>query len=62
MSLALIGLSLLALPSALAATYDVSVGNGTLRFDPEYINAVAGDIINFTFHPKKPHSDTKLVR
>jgi len=52
MSLALIGLSLLALPSALAATYDVSVGNGTLRFDPEYINAVEGDIINFTFHPK----------
>ena len=48
MSLVFIGLSLLALPSALAATFDVSVGNGTLRFDPEFITAAAGDVINFT--------------
>jgi plastocyanin len=48
-SLIFLGLSILALPSALAATYDVSVGaGGLLRFNPENVTAAAGDVITFT--------------
>lgn len=48
MSLNPVGLLLLVLPTALAATYDVSVGSGSLRFSPENITAAAGDVVNFT--------------
>lgn len=49
MSLIFVGLSLLALPSTLAATYDVSVGaEGLLRYNPEFVTAAAGDIVRFT--------------
>ncbi|KAF5378069.1 hypothetical protein D9615_007498 [Tricholomella constricta] len=41
------------LPATLAATHDVSVGaGGKLVFDPEFVTAHVGDIVNFVFHPK----------
>ncbi|KAF8644869.1 hypothetical protein AX16_008224 [Volvariella volvacea WC 439] len=41
------------IPSVLAVTHDVQVGpNGQLVYDPPYVNAAAGDIINFIFNPK----------
>ncbi|RDB18971.1 hypothetical protein Hypma_014380 [Hypsizygus marmoreus] len=47
------GLALAALPGVFAATLDVAVGaGGKLAFDPQYVNAAPGDIINFVFHPK----------
>lgn len=43
-----LGLAVTALPFAFAATYDVSVGaGGQLAFDPQFVTAVAGDVINF---------------
>lgn len=37
-----------ALPAALATTYDVSVGaGGKLVYDPQFVNAAPGDIVNF---------------
>ncbi|KAF4579497.1 hypothetical protein EYR40_000329 [Pleurotus pulmonarius] len=42
-----------ALPAVLAATFDVSVGaGGQLAYDPPFVNAVPGDVVNFVFHPK----------
>ncbi|KAK0199428.1 hypothetical protein DFS33DRAFT_1510061 [Desarmillaria ectypa] len=36
-----------------AATYNVTVGaNGALAYDPEYVTASAGDMVNFIFNPK----------
>ncbi|KAH6894877.1 hypothetical protein BKA70DRAFT_1439360 [Coprinopsis sp. MPI-PUGE-AT-0042] len=48
------------LPLALGATFEVAVGpGGELVFDPPTVEgAVAGDIINFAFHPKS-HSATQ---
>ncbi|KAF9003040.1 Cupredoxin [Cyathus striatus] len=42
------------LPVALSqVVYNVSVGaGGALRYDPQFVTANAGDIINFIFHPK----------
>ncbi|KAL0947356.1 hypothetical protein HGRIS_013473 [Hohenbuehelia grisea] len=46
-------LLLAGLPSALAVTYNVTVGaNGRNAFDPEYVAAEAGDVVNFIFNPK----------
>jgi len=43
-----LGLVLVYLPFAFAITHDVSVGaNGALRYDPQYVNAAVGDIVNF---------------
>jgi plastocyanin len=43
-----LGLSLLALPTAMALqVFDVSVGLKGLVFDPPYVNASVGDIVNF---------------
>jgi plastocyanin len=42
-----LGLALATLPGVLAATYDVSVGDGVLRYNPQTVHAVAGDIVNF---------------
>jgi hypothetical protein len=43
-----LGLALATLPSVLAATFDVSVGaDGLLRYNPQTVHAVAGDIVNF---------------
>jgi hypothetical protein len=39
-----------ALPTALAATFDVSVGDGALRFNPEFVTANPGDIVNFVLY------------
>jgi len=48
-----LGFALAALPVAFAATYDVSVGaGGKIAYDPEYVTAAVGDIVNFVFHPK----------
>jgi plastocyanin len=42
------------LPFARAATWEVSVGKGALVFDPPFVQDVqVGDVINFTFNPKK---------
>ncbi|KAF9466673.1 hypothetical protein BDZ94DRAFT_1157529 [Collybia nuda] len=42
-----------ALPVAFSATHDVSVGaGGKLAFDPQFVTATPGDVINFVFHPK----------
>lgn len=42
-----------ALPAALAASIDVSVGaGGKLAFDPQFVTAEADDVVNFVFHPK----------
>ncbi|KAF8059835.1 Cupredoxin [Lyophyllum atratum] len=47
------GFVLAALPAALAASIDVSVGaGGKLAFDPQFVTAEAGDMVNFVFHPK----------
>ncbi|KAJ8521926.1 hypothetical protein ONZ45_g1428 [Pleurotus djamor] len=47
------------LPAALAVTYDVSVGaGGELAYNPQYVNAVPGDVVNFVFHPKN-HTATQ---
>jgi plastocyanin len=44
-----LALALAALPVSLAATYNVQVGaGGNLVYDPEYVSAQPGDIINFT--------------
>jgi plastocyanin len=43
-----LGLALAALPAALAATYDVTVGaGGLLRYNPEFVTANPGDVVNF---------------
>lgn len=43
-----LGFALAALPVAFAATYDVSVGaGGKIAYDPEYVTAAVGDIVNF---------------
>ncbi|KDR70703.1 hypothetical protein GALMADRAFT_29503, partial [Galerina marginata CBS 339.88] len=48
-----IGFALAALPLVLGATLDVQVGaGGQLVFDPEFVTANPGDIVNFTFNPK----------
>ncbi|KAH6892834.1 Cupredoxin, partial [Coprinopsis sp. MPI-PUGE-AT-0042] len=48
------------IPLTLAATFDVQVGPGGQNvFDPKTIsNVVAGDIVNFIFHPKS-HTATQ---
>jgi len=49
----ILALGLAVLPAALAASYDVSVGaNGNLEYDPPYVTAQVGDIVNFVFHQK----------
>jgi plastocyanin len=55
--LAMFGLSSLVLaisilPAIRAATIAVTVGNGGLKFDPPFVNASIGDVVNFTFFPK----------
>ncbi|GLB43082.1 putative extracellular serine-rich protein [Lyophyllum shimeji] len=48
-----LGFVLAALPAALAATIDVSVGaSGKFAFDPQFVTAQPGDMVNFMFHPK----------
>lgn len=45
---AALGLSLALLPTVFAATYVVSVGaDGKFAYDPQYITAHSGDIVNF---------------
>ncbi|TFK63702.1 hypothetical protein BDN72DRAFT_847335 [Pluteus cervinus] len=45
--------ALTAIPAVFAATYNVQVGpNGKLVYDPEYVVAAPGDVVNFTFNPK----------
>ncbi|KAL0948374.1 hypothetical protein HGRIS_010956 [Hohenbuehelia grisea] len=52
MSLAL-ALTLSLIPFASAATFDVSVGaGGELAYNPQFVHAAVGDVINFVFHPK----------
>ncbi|KAF8182684.1 Cupredoxin, partial [Pholiota molesta] len=46
-------LLLVALPTVLGATFDVQVGaGGQLAYNPEFITANPGDIVNFIFNPK----------
>jgi plastocyanin len=33
-------------------TFDVLVGDGGLKFNPPFVNAVAGDTVNFAFVAK----------
>jgi plastocyanin len=41
-------LSLATLPLAFAVSYDVAVGpNGMLVYEPPYITAAIGDVVNF---------------
>ncbi|KAG6917641.1 hypothetical protein DXG01_001748 [Tephrocybe rancida] len=41
------------LPVTFAATFDVSVGAaGNFKYDPQFVTAAPGDIVNFVFHPK----------
>lgn len=48
-----LALALFALPVALGAEYNVQVGaGGKLVYDPEYVSAQPGDVINFIFNPK----------
>ncbi|KAJ8700775.1 hypothetical protein PTI98_003765 [Pleurotus ostreatus] len=48
-----LALALGALPAVFAATFDVSVGaGGQLAYDPPFVNAAPGDVVNFVFHPK----------
>ncbi len=43
-----LSLLVVAVPVVLGATIDVQVGaNGLLAYDPEFVSANAGDIINF---------------
>ena len=35
----------------LAATHDISVGKGGLRYDPESLTAAQGDTLRFHFYP-----------
>jgi plastocyanin len=43
-----LGFALAALPVAFAATYHVSVGaGGKIAYDPQYVTAAVGDIVNF---------------
>ncbi|KAF8873887.1 hypothetical protein BD779DRAFT_1678998 [Infundibulicybe gibba] len=45
--------ALASLPAAFAATYDVRVGpDGQFVFQPEFVKAAAGDVVNFSFLPK----------
>jgi len=45
--------ALAALPLALAVTHDVTVGAaGMLEYNPSFITAMQGDIVQFTFMPK----------
>ncbi|TFK61949.1 hypothetical protein BDN72DRAFT_413790 [Pluteus cervinus] len=45
--------ALTAIPAVLAATLNVQVGaGGKLKYDPEYVIAAPGDVVNFTFNPK----------
>ncbi|KJA16243.1 hypothetical protein HYPSUDRAFT_148004 [Hypholoma sublateritium FD-334 SS-4] len=47
-----LSLLVVAFPVVLGATIDVQVGaNGTLAYDPEFVSANAGDVINFIFVP-----------
>jgi plastocyanin len=41
-----------AVGSVSAATFDVLVGDGGLKFNPPFVNAVAGDTVNFAFVAK----------
>ncbi|KAF9482841.1 hypothetical protein BDN70DRAFT_828397 [Pholiota conissans] len=46
-------LLLVALPAVLGATFNVQVGaGGNLVYDPEFITANPGDVVNFIFNPK----------
>jgi len=48
-----LALVLTAIPAVFAATYDVNVGpGGRLVYEPEYVMAVPGDVVNFIFNPK----------
>ncbi|CAA7269420.1 unnamed protein product [Cyclocybe aegerita] len=47
-----VALALATIPSALGATFEVQVGANGLTYTPEFVNAVPGDIVNFTFSPK----------
>lgn len=43
-----LGLALATLPVVFAVTHDVSVGaGGVLKFDPEFVTAATGDIVQF---------------
>ncbi|KAG5651999.1 hypothetical protein H0H81_006651 [Sphagnurus paluster] len=54
-----LGLLLVTVPGVLSATYDVAVGaGGNLAFDPQYVTAYPGDVVNFVFHPKN-HTATQ---
>lgn len=56
---AAIRFALTALPVALAATFDVSVGaGGNLTYNPPFLNAAVGDVVNFVFNPKN-HTATQ---
>jgi plastocyanin len=47
-------LAALSVPLAYATTWEVSVGKGGLVFDPPFVQgAQVGDVVNFTFNPKK---------
>ncbi|KAI0002044.1 hypothetical protein BJV77DRAFT_32081 [Russula vinacea] len=54
------GIALFASGAAAVTTYQISVSNDSaaLLFDPSYITAEVGDIVEFTFHPKN-HSVTQ---
>ncbi|KAF8873890.1 Cupredoxin [Infundibulicybe gibba] len=46
-------LALVSLPSAFATTFDVQVGpNGQFVYQPEFVKAAVGDVVNFSFMPK----------
>jgi plastocyanin len=46
-----LGFAFVALPAALAATFDVSVGaGGQFAFDPPSITAAPGDMVNFVLY------------
>ncbi|TFK35130.1 hypothetical protein BDQ12DRAFT_586018, partial [Crucibulum laeve] len=52
----ILAITLAALPTSYAATWDVSVGaNGLFVYNPPSVKASPGDIVNFTFIPVAPN-------
>jgi len=42
-------------PEVLVQVVEVSDSNGTLRYNPEFVNAPPGSIVQFQFNPKVSH-------